>query len=69
VSNQQYSTAVGGPIVIDKLHYFANFEYERNPLTSIWNTPYPTFNIELKGTTTRKLGGLRLDYQLLPRRA
>jgi Carboxypeptidase regulatory-like domain len=67
VSNQQYSTAVGGPIVADKLHYFANFEYERNPLTSIWNTPYPTFNIELKGTTTRKLGGLRLDYQLSPK--
>ena len=67
VSNQQYSTAVGGPIVADKLHYFANFEYERNPLTSIWNTPYPTFNIELKGTTTRRLGGLRLDYQLSPK--
>ena len=67
VSNQQYSTAIGGPIVTDKLHYFGNFEYERNPLTSIWNTPYPLFNIELKGTTTRKLGGLRLDYQLSPK--
>ena len=31
-SNQQSSTAVGGPIVKDKLHYFGNFEYERNPL-------------------------------------
>jgi len=66
IQNQQYSVAVGGPIVIDKLHYFGNFEYERNPLTSIWNTPYPTFNIELTGKTTRKLGGVRLDYQLSP---
>ncbi|HKE87190.1 MAG TPA: carboxypeptidase regulatory-like domain-containing protein [Vicinamibacterales bacterium] len=67
ITNQQYSTAVGGPVVVDKLHYFANFEYERNPLTSIWNTPYPAFNIELQGTTTRKMGGLRLDYQLSPK--
>ena len=44
----------------------ANFEYEREPQTSIWNTPYPSFNIELTGTSTRKLGGIRLDYQLSP---
>ena len=25
----------------DKLHYFGNFEYEREPKSSIWNTPYP----------------------------
>ena len=66
IQNQQYSVALGGPIVTDKLHYFGNFEYERNPLTSIWNTPYPAFNIELTGKTTRKLGGIRLDYQLSP---
>jgi hypothetical protein len=66
IKNQQYSTAVGGPIITDKLHYFANFEYERAPQTSIWNTPYPTFNVELTGTSTRKLGGVRLDYQLSP---
>jgi hypothetical protein len=66
IQNQQYSVAVGGPIVTDKLHYFGNFEYERNPLTSIWNTPYPAFNIELTGKTTRKLGGVRLDYQFSP---
>ncbi len=64
VSNQQFSTAVGGPIVRDRLHYFGNFEYERNPLTSIWNTPYPAFNITLPGKTTRKLAGMRLDYQI-----
>jgi hypothetical protein len=66
ISNQQYSATIGGPVMVDKLHYFANFEYERNPLTSIWNTPYPAFNIELTGTLTRKLGGVRLDYQLSP---
>ena len=64
ISNQQYSVTVGGPIVTDKLHYFGNFEYEREPRSSIWNTPYPAFNIELKGKVTRKLAGIRLDYQL-----
>ena len=66
IQNQQYSTAVGGPLITDKLHYFANYEYEREPKTSIWNTPYPAFNVELTGTSNRKIGGVRLDYQLSP---
>jgi hypothetical protein len=63
-SNQQYSTTVGGPIVHDKLHFFGNFEYERAPRSTAWNTRYPEFNIELDGTNTRKMGGGRVDYQL-----
>jgi hypothetical protein len=64
VSIQQYSTAVGGPIIKDKLHYFGNFEYERQPRTSVWTTPYPAFNISLSGKSNRHLSGIRLDYQL-----
>ena len=64
ISNQQYSTTIGGPLVQDKLHYFGNFEYEREPRSAIWNTPYPAFNLELKGKITRKIAGIRLDYQL-----
>ena len=64
ISNQQYSTTLGGPLVQDKLHYFGNFEYEREPRSSIWNTPYPAFNLELKGKVTRKIAGIRVDYQL-----
>ena len=66
INNQQISTAVGGPIVRDKLHYFGNFEYEREPRSSIWNTPYPAFNVELKGKETKKMGGVRMDYQFSP---
>lgn len=65
-SNQQYSTTVGGPIVTDKLHFFGNFEYERAPRSTAWNTRYPEFNIELSGTNTRKMGGGRVDYQMSP---
>ena len=64
INNQQISVAVGGPIVRDKLHYFGNFEYEREPRSSIWNTPYPVFNVELHGDRTVKIGGARVDYQI-----
>src|SRR5262249_59211053 len=39
IDNQQYSTAVGGPILQNTLHYFANYEYDRKPKTNICNTP------------------------------
>jgi hypothetical protein len=62
--NDQYSMAAGGPIIKDRLHYFGNFEYDRTPLTTIANTPYPAFNISLSGKETVKMGGGRADYQL-----
>ncbi len=64
INNQQYSTTIGGPIILDKLHYFGNFEYEREPKESVWTTPYPLFNISLEGKRNVKLGGVRVDYQL-----
>src|SRR2546425_2031378 len=62
--NQQISGTLGGPIVKNKLHFFANYEYERQPLTSIWTTQYPRFNVQLNGIRNVKLGGARLDQQL-----
>ena len=59
-----YGYSVGGPVIKNKLHYFGNFEYERQPTTSVWTTPYPAFNITLSGKSNRKLGGMRLDYQI-----
>src|SRR5438128_6771171 len=64
VDNQQLSSTLGGPILVNRLHYFVNYEYEREPKTFIFNTPYPQFNIDMNGTDSQKKGGGRLDYQL-----
>ena len=66
IDNQQLAFTLGGPILRDRLHYFGHFEYEREPRSSIWNTPYPAFNVELKGKNSIKMGGGRLDYQVSP---
>ena len=64
IDNQQFSTASAARSCKDKLHYFGNYEYEREPRTSICNTPYPAFNVDLTGMNNQKKGGVRLDYQL-----
>ncbi|MBI3048930.1 MAG: TonB-dependent receptor [Acidobacteria bacterium] len=64
IDNQQIAGTLGGPIRRDRLHFFGHYEYEREPRTSVWNTPYSRFNVERTGTRTLKMGGVRLDYQL-----
>src|SRR4029079_8149496 len=64
IDNQQYSATFGAPISKNKVHFFVNYEYEREPRTSIWNTPYKAFNVELTGVNDQKQGGVRLDYKL-----
>ncbi len=66
IDNQQLAFTAGGPIRRDRLHFFGHFEYEREPRSSVWNTPFAAFNVELTGKQTVKMGGVRLDYQLTP---
>ena len=65
-SNQQVSGTVGGPIIRDRLHFFGSYEYEREPKTFVYNTPYPSFNrdVALTDLGHKPLG--RLDYQMTP---
>jgi hypothetical protein len=65
-SDQQLSWTNGGPIIKDRFHYFANFEYERQPQDFTFSSPYPAFNFDLIGTYTEKKGGVHLDYQVSP---
>ena len=65
-SNQQVSATFGGPILRDRVHYFGNYEYEREPQTFSHSSPYPSFNFDLAGTRTEKKGGVRLDFQFSP---
>ena len=47
-SNQQVGATLGGPIVKDKVHYFASYQYEREPGTTFANPsllPTQTFSI------------------------
>jgi hypothetical protein len=44
----------------DRLHYFANYEYEREPLTATFQARYPRFNIDLVGTSRADIAGLRI---------
>ena len=66
-SEQQYSGTFGGPLLRDRLHFFSNYEYRREPRTMIPNTFVPAFNaVTLSGTNSTKLATVRLDYQLSP---
>ena len=45
-SNQQIGGTLGGPIIRDKMHYFASYEYEREPGT-FFTQPLDTARAEL----------------------
>ena len=64
--DQQIASSFGGPIIKDKLHFFGYVDYDHNPRTGIWTTPYPLFNVSKDGLITTKQGGLRSDYQVSP---
>ena len=61
--DQQLSVTYGGPIKKDRIHYFANYEYEHNPVTFSHSSPWPSFNFDEKSNNTEKKGGVRLDFQ------
>ena len=62
--NQQISGTFGGPILRDRLHIFGNYEYEREPGSIVYTTPYPSFNMTLPNTRKQKMAGTRVDWQM-----
>jgi hypothetical protein len=64
-ANQQVGGTLGGPIVKDKIHYFASYEYEREPGTTFANPsllPTQTFSIPYQNGQKSFLA--RVDDQL-----
>src|ERR1700730_5391241 len=66
-SNQQAGATLGGPIVKDKVHYFASYEHEREPGTLFSNPsslPAQSFSVPYKNGQDSFLA--RVDDQLAP---
>jgi len=63
--DQQLSGTYGGPIVKDKVHYFGNYEFEREPGSFIYqNASFPKFDAILtRVRKEQKING-RMDFQL-----
>lgn len=62
--DQQISSTLGGPVRKNSVHFFGNYEYEREPRTLVWTTPFPSFNEARQKTHTEKKGFVRLDAQV-----
>ena len=65
-SNAQTSGTLGGPIRRDRVHFFGNYEYEREPQTITFDSPYPAFNIDFPNTRQQHSGGAKGDVQFSP---
>jgi hypothetical protein len=70
----QVSGTFGGPIVKDRVHFFGNYEYERNPQTFTFggpNGPFPTagpnINLNLNAKNKLQQGGGKVDVQITPK--
>jgi hypothetical protein len=64
-ANQQAGVTLGGPIARDRAHFFAAYEYERQPATAFLQPtrlPSQQFAFETKSTNKNFLG--RVDYQI-----
>jgi hypothetical protein len=66
-SNQQLAWTLGGPVVKNRVHYFLNYEFEREPQTFTYTSPFPSFNLDQQGTRKENKGGGRGDIQFSPK--
>jgi hypothetical protein len=66
--NQQISGTLGGPIVLDRVHFFASYEFDRTPQTFVHNArgPFAIFNRDLALTDRGHKWLGRGDVQLSP---
>ena len=72
--DQQISGTIGGPIVKDRVHFFGNWEYERNPQTFTFGGPTGPFpnageniNLNIPAKYSVNQGGAKVDTQVNPK--
>ena len=54
----------GGPLKRDRIHFFAHYEYEREPRIVAFTTPWASFNQDITGNRREDKSGARLDWDL-----
>ena len=62
-SNTRFNGTFGGPIMLNRAHYFAFYERESEPSTIAYSSVYPSFNIDQERDVSEWNGGARLDFQ------
>ena len=65
--DQQVVTTFGGPIKKDRIHFFGNYEQERQPQTVTFSSAYPAFNIDMPAQNRQRKGIARVDVQFSSR--
>ena len=65
--DQQWVGTFGGPIRLNRMHFFASYEGERNPQTAVYSTPYPQFNGDLATTNVTNMFAARVDTEFSSR--
>jgi hypothetical protein len=61
---KQTGFTFGGPIVRDRAHFFAAYEYQTRSITATPNTGVPQFDVDVNNGIQRKLPSMRVDLQL-----
>ncbi len=68
-SNQQISTMFGGPIIKDRVHFFGNYESEREPQVLVFaaNGALAAFNMNVPAPRRQYIWGVKGDVEFSPR--
>jgi len=65
-SNQQISGTLGGPLRLNRAHYFVSYEMEREPNTITYSSRWPSFNIDQAATRVEHKTLGRFDLEMTP---
>jgi len=65
-NNQQIGGSFGGPLIVNKLHFFTAYEYEREPTTTVVQPPRYTSSMTVAGGTRSHSMLARTDAQMGP---